>query len=53
MVNKMGILFRIQNFQQRSGRVSFEVTTDFVDFIKHNNRVLGFSAANFLDDSAG
>ena len=53
MIAKGRILCRIQNFQQCSGRISFQVTAYFVDFIKHNYRILRFRTANFLNDSSG
>ena len=47
------VLLRVQRFQQRRGRIAAEVAAQLVHLVQHDHRVVGFGAANALDDLAG
>ena len=46
------VLFRIEGFEQRRGRIAAEVASELVDLVEHDHRVVGFRPANALDDLA-
>ena len=46
------VLLRVQRLEQRRGRVAAEVAAQLVDLVEHDHRVVGFGAANALDDLA-
>ena len=46
------VLLRIERLEQGRGRVAAEVAAQLVDFVQHDHRVVGFGAANALDDLA-
>ena len=46
------VLLRIERFKQRRRRIATEVAPQLVDLVEHDHRVVGFSAANALDDLA-
>ena len=47
------VLLRVQRLKQRRGRIAAEVAAQLVDLVQHDDRVVGFGAANALDDLAG
>jgi hypothetical protein len=52
MVEERGILFGIKHLQERTRRVPINPSSNFVNFIKHNKRVLGSHTLEGLDDLA-
>ena len=52
MIEERSILFRIEHLQKCTRRISIHPSSDFVDLIKHNKRVLGPHALESLDDLA-
>ncbi|HEY6386936.1 MAG TPA: hypothetical protein VIX91_14765, partial [Candidatus Acidoferrum sp.] len=44
---------RIEHFEQRGGRIAAEVHRHFVDFVEHEDRILGAGLLHHLDDLAG
>ena len=46
------VLLRVQRLEQRRGRIAAEVAAQLVDLVEHDHRVVGFGAANALDDLA-
>ena len=50
VVAESGVLLRIQRFQQRRSRIAAEIAPELVDFVEHENRIVGLGAANALDD---
>jgi hypothetical protein len=53
MIPKIPILFRIQNFQKRSGRISLESSSaDFINFVKKENGIFSICFSEGLDDGS-
>ena len=50
VVAERGVLLRIERFQQRRSRIAAEVAAQLVDFVEHEDRIVGLRAANALDD---
>ena len=50
VVAEGGVLLGIQRFEQRRSRIAAEVASDLVDFVEHEDRIVGFGAANALND---
>ena len=46
------VLLRIENLEQRRGRVATEITAQLVDFVQHEDGIVGAGAAQVLDDLA-
>src|SRR5439155_362650 len=40
----------IERFEQRRRGITAKIAADFVDFVEHENRIFGLSAADALDD---
>src|SRR5260370_17052648 len=47
------ILFRVEDFHQRGGRVAAEVAAELVDFVEHHDGVVGFAALQALNNLTG
>ena len=52
VIHEHEVLFRIEHFQQRRGRVAAEVHRHLVDFVQHEDRILGAGLLHHLDDLA-
>lgn len=50
MVQETIILLRIQHFQQSTGRISVDPTTDLVNLVDEHKRVFGADSFECLDD---
>src|ERR1700761_4392702 len=46
------VLLRIQRFKQRAGRVAAEVTSELVDFVQHEDRIVYLNPLQVLDNLA-
>ena len=53
MIAEGVVLFRIEDLEQRRGRVAAEVRAELVDLVEDEHRVAGFGAPQALDDLAG
>ena len=53
MIQKFAVLLRIENFQQRRGRVSLIAGANLVDLIDHDDRVGALAGLHHLDKLAG
>ena len=53
VIDEHEILFGIEHFEQRRGRIAAEIHRHLVDFIEHEDRVLGAGLLHHLDDLAG
>src|SRR6266481_9821734 len=53
MVHKHEVLFGVEHFEQRRRGVAAEVHRHFVNFVEHEDRVLGAGLFHHLDDLAG
>ncbi len=53
VVVKLEILSRVENFEQRRGRITPKIAAELVDLVEHQQRILHAGAANRLDDAAG
>jgi hypothetical protein len=51
MVRKRIILLRVQNLEQRGGRIAPEIRADLVHFIQDKDRVVAPGPAHALDDA--
>ena len=52
VVAEFHILFRVEHFQQRRGRITMEIHGQFVHFVQHENRVVRFDPAQGLQDAS-
>src|SRR5579862_6351195 len=52
VVAEAEVLLRIERFQKRGARIAAEVATYLVDFVEHEDRIVGFSPTNALHDLA-
>ena len=52
MVKERSVLFGVEHLQKCTRRISIHPSSDFVNLIKHNKRVLGSHALQSLDDLA-
>ncbi len=52
VVTERVVLLRVKRFEQRRSRIAAEVAAQFVHFVQHDHRVVGFRPANALDDLA-
>src|SRR5262249_37838461 len=52
VITKCVILRRIENFQQRRGRIATKVMPQLVDLIQHEHRVIGLGTPDCLDNPA-
>ena len=52
VIDEHEILFRIEHFQQRRRRIAAEVRRHLVDFVEHEDRILGAGLFHHLDDLA-
>src|SRR5690606_22350986 len=52
VIAELMILFRVKHFEQGTGRVAPEVSSQLVDFVQHNHRVDGLDTAQGLDETA-
>ena len=50
IIAEAGVLLGIERFQQCGSRISAEVTSNFVDLIQHENRILGLGTTDPLND---
>ena len=41
IVAEGGVLFRVEHFEQRRGRVAAEIAPQLIHFVEHENRVVG------------
>ncbi len=46
-------MLRVQHFQKCRGRIATKIAAKLIDFIKHENGVIRFSAPQALNNSAG
>jgi len=53
VIDEHEILFGIEHFEQRRRGIAAEVHRHFVDFVEHEDRVLGAGFLHHLDDLAG
>ena len=53
MVDEVGVLLGVQDFQEHRGRVAPKILADLVDFIQHEHGVLDLQALEFVDDAPG
>ncbi len=53
VIDEHEVLFGIEHFEQRRRRIAAEVHRHLVDFIEHEDRVLGAGLLHHLDDLAG
>ena len=53
MIHEREILFRIQNFQERRPRITTKIHSKLVDFIQHENRIVGARLVQSLNDTTG
>ena len=53
VIDEHEILFGIEHFEQRRRGIAAEVHRHFVDFVEHEDRVLGAGLFHHLDDLAG
>ena len=53
VIDEHEVLLGIEHFEQRGGRIAAEVHRHLVDFIEHEDRVLGAGLLHHLDDLAG
>src|SRR5712691_917813 len=53
VITECGILLGIQSLEQRRGGIAAEVAPDLIDFVEHENWILGFGATNALDNLPG
>ena len=52
MSRKRVVLLRVKGLEQGRGRIAAEVAAQLVDLVEHDDRVVGFGAADALDDLA-
>ena len=52
MVCERIVLFRVQYFKQSTGWVAPEISSDFIQLIEHEHRVLALDFSHLLQDSA-
>ena len=45
MIGKGKVLLGIQDLKQRRGGIAPEIAADLVDFVQHENRIVGFGTA--------
>ena len=53
MVCKAEVLFRVEDFQQRTCGVASEITSDFIKFVEHKYGIFAAALSQFLQYSAG
>ena len=53
VILELAILFRIEHFEKRRGRISSHSGTQFVDFVQKKQRILHSHLSHGLDDLAG
>src|SRR5208337_5357548 len=53
VIAERGVLFRVEHFHECRGRITTEVTAQFVYFVEHADGVVGFSAFEALNNLAG
>ena len=53
VVPERRILLRVKRFEQRGTRIAAKITSHFVDFVQHEDRIFGLRAANALNDLPG
>ena len=53
MVAERVILLRVEHFHQRRRRIATEIASQFIDFIQHHHRIVGFRALQSLNHLAG
>jgi len=53
MVHEGEILGRVQDLQEGRGGIAAKIAAQFVDFVEHEHRIIGFRPADALDDPAG
>jgi len=53
MIRKRKILLRIEDLKQRGRGITPEIAAELVDFIEHEDGVVGLGPADALDNAAG
>ena len=53
VIDEHEVLLGIEHFEQRGGRIAAEVHRHLVDFVQHENRILGAGLLHHLNDLAG
>ena len=53
VIDEHEVLLGVEHFEQRSRRVATEVHRHLVDFVEHEDRILGAGLLHHLDDLAG
>jgi hypothetical protein len=53
VIHEHVVLFGIEHFEQRRRRIAAEIHRHLVDFVQHEDRVLGAGLLHHLDDLAG
>ena len=48
-----GVLLGVEHFEQGAGRVAAEIAAELIDFVEHEDRVVGAGAAQRLNDLPG
>ena len=50
MIAERGILFRVENFQKRGGRIAAKILAELINFVKQNHRIIRSGAFHQLHD---
>ena len=53
MIAECVILRRIENLQQRRGRIAAKITPHLIDLVQHEDRIVDAGPADGLNDAAG